>query len=247
MEISTNPSTFVEEIQTPENQDDTEKNFFDSLADSSGLSADTLATEEASFEAKIEAYQSHKEELIEHKTEIRAFEQENTQKQLDTEKNFFDSLEPATESIEQYEDIRSFFDESFEQFLAERHAESEALQERNLPPLDDTTFWDTIRLEQMEQLLTDRSLSREYQNRIIERFIKSEPSIHIDQKRVLQEENVDLAEQRLNAAKLVVSERLADIYAKQGKKTKAIEIYKELSKRNPEKNAYFAEKIERLK
>ena len=229
----------------PENEVDTDKSFFDNLDNPSSLDSETISEEEADFERKIEEYHQHKEELIDHKQETRAFEQENTAQHAG--KSFFDNLEASTEPIEQYEDIRSFFDESFEQFLAERNAENEALQERSLPPLDDSTFWDTIRLEQMEQLLTDRSLSREYQNRIIERFIKSEPSIHIDQKRVQQEENVDLADQRLNAAKLVVSERLADIYAKQGKKARAIEIYKELAKRNPEKSAYFVEKIDHLK
>lgn len=43
-----------------------------------------------------------------------------------------------------------------------------------------------------------------------------------------------------------ISESMAEVYVKQGKKEKAIEIYHKLSLQNPEKNAYFAAKIENL-
>jgi len=42
----------------------------------------------------------------------------------------------------------------------------------------------------------------------------------------------------------LVSESLADIYIKQGKYDKAMEMYRKLSLRNPQKSAYFARKIE---
>ena len=45
----------------------------------------------------------------------------------------------------------------------------------------------------------------------------------------------------------IVSERLADIYESQGHKDKAIEIYQQLSLKNPEKDIYFAAQIDRLK
>lgn len=44
-----------------------------------------------------------------------------------------------------------------------------------------------------------------------------------------------------------VSETLAEVYIRQGKKAKAIELFEKLSLQNPEKNAYFAQKIARLK
>ena len=44
----------------------------------------------------------------------------------------------------------------------------------------------------------------------------------------------------------LMSEALAEILAKQGKKDKAIAMYKKLSLRNPEKNAYFADRINEL-
>lgn len=44
----------------------------------------------------------------------------------------------------------------------------------------------------------------------------------------------------------IISEAMADIYARQNKIEKAIEMYKKLSLQHPEKNTYFAEKIASL-
>ncbi len=44
----------------------------------------------------------------------------------------------------------------------------------------------------------------------------------------------------------LASESLADIYIKQGKLDKAVDMYRKLSLRNPQKSAYFARKIDEL-
>ena len=50
-----------------------------------------------------------------------------------------------------------------------------------------------------------------------------------------------------NNAKEVVTEAMASVLGKQGKKYKAIELYTKLSFLNPDKSAYFAAQIEKLK
>lgn len=69
----------------------------------------------------------------------------------------------------------------------------------------------------------------------------------------LEEENEEIPENVFEMAvnsiareEGLASESLADIYMKQGKYDQAIEMYKKLSLRNPQKNAYFARKIDEI-
>lgn len=50
-----------------------------------------------------------------------------------------------------------------------------------------------------------------------------------------------------NEAKEVITEAMADVWAKQGHRAKAIAIYQKLSLLNPAKSAYFAARIDQLK
>ena len=49
------------------------------------------------------------------------------------------------------------------------------------------------------------------------------------------------------AAREIVTETMADVFIKQGKVDKAIQLYIKLSFLDPHKSAYFAEKIQQLK
>lgn len=69
----------------------------------------------------------------------------------------------------------------------------------------------------------------------------------------LEEENDEIPENVFEMAvnsiakeEGLASESLAEIYLKQGKHDHAIEMYKKLSLRNPQKNAYFAARIEEI-
>jgi tetratricopeptide (TPR) repeat protein len=69
----------------------------------------------------------------------------------------------------------------------------------------------------------------------------------------LEEESEEIPEQVFEMAvnsiareDELVSESLAEVYARQGKVEKAIEMYRKLSLLNPEKNTYFAAKIENI-
>ena len=62
-----------------------------------------------------------------------------------------------------------------------------------------------------------------------------------------EQEIVDLARESVNFNDNLVSENLAIILTDQGKTQKAIDIYKKLIWKFPQKKAYFASQIEKLK
>ena len=62
----------------------------------------------------------------------------------------------------------------------------------------------------------------------------------------IPEQVFEMAVNSISRQDEIVSESMAAVYARQGKKEKAIEMYQKLSLLNPEKNTYFAAKIENL-
>jgi hypothetical protein len=60
----------------------------------------------------------------------------------------------------------------------------------------------------------------------------------------IPEKVFEMAVNSISMEEGLASETLADIYIKQGKYDQAIEMYRKLSLRNPQKSAYFARKIE---
>lgn len=80
---------------------------------------------------------------------------------------------------------------------------------------------------------------------IIDKFIANEPSI--TPKKAMPDNPSDLSKASSELKEDLVSENLAVIFAKQGKTAKAIEIYKKLIWKFPQKKASFAARIEELK
>lgn len=79
---------------------------------------------------------------------------------------------------------------------------------------------------------------------VIEKFIREEPMIQ-----PLQAEKLDLENKARKSSEdqySLVTETLAKIYTEQGLYPKAIEVYKKLVLKYPEKNAYFAARITEL-
>ena len=88
------------------------------------------------------------------------------------------------------------------------------------------------------------------QNEIIEKFIEEQPSIGSLKKELGKspdEINKDLSERSTRFGDDLVSENLAIILLRQGKKDRAIDIYKKLIWKLPQKKAYFAARIEDIK
>ena len=91
--------------------------------------------------------------------------------------------------------------------------------------------------------------NQQQQNELIERFINSQDSISLrrNQNSHTETEDKDLSEESTVWQEEVITENLADIYVRQGKLEKAIEIYTKLIWKFPQKKTYFAGKIENLK
>jgi tetratricopeptide (TPR) repeat protein len=109
------------------------------------------------------------------------------------------------------------------------------------------TIIEEIKLKEIKAI-SDAHLME--QINLITSFIEKEPSINkkmldgsVDAKRVLE----DLSESSTHLSDDVISETLAKLMIKQGRKEKAIDIYKKLIWKFPQKKAYFAEHIKNLK
>ena len=86
------------------------------------------------------------------------------------------------------------------------------------------------------------------QLKIIEKFIKTQPSISNPKDKGAPTPPIDLSSIKTGEFNdNVVSETLVEILIKQGKKDKAIEVLKKLIWKFPQKKAYFAAQIEKLK
>lgn len=84
---------------------------------------------------------------------------------------------------------------------------------------------------------------------IIDDFIKKQPSISKKTKgqTTSKQPQKDLSEPSASFGENLISENLAQILVKQGQNDKAIDIYKKLIWKIPQKKAYFATRIEELK
>jgi tetratricopeptide (TPR) repeat protein len=94
---------------------------------------------------------------------------------------------------------------------------------------------------------TDKKVTQE---EIIEKFIQEQPSIgSISKELAKSQEEItrDLSEKSTKFGDDLISENLAIILLKQGKKERAVDIYRKLIWKLPQKKAYFAARIEEIK
>ena len=81
-------------------------------------------------------------------------------------------------------------------------------------------------------------------NTLIDKFISTEPKIRPQQLKMYKPE--DMAKLSVIEDHHIATETMADIYLKQGLKTKALEIFQQLILKFPEKSGYFAARIKEI-
>lgn len=137
-------------------------------------------------------------------------------------------------------------DENFiEKVTEEQKSEGYQLYEEEDPKVI-KKFLDKI-IGVSEGSQTVKKLKKEEQVEIIENFIKSEPKIKNIKSAQALKEREDLSLPSVKFKADIISENLANIMKSQGKTEQAIDIYKKLIWKFPQKKAYFASQIEELK
>lgn len=164
-----------------------------------------------------------------------------------TDDSFYDEI---FHDLDKLKELKNRFEETVKQFESGTLSsviEADKNQKINIDPIDSTDEL-LIEIKSTKKKITPEDPKQKEQIEIIEKFIKTQPSI---KGKVSTEEKSapkdDLSEKSLTYSENIISETLAQILIKQGKKEKAIEVLKKLIWKFPQKKAYFAAQIEDLK
>lgn len=178
---------------------------------------------------------------------------------VDSDTSFSTQEDEVIQSDEVYNELEENLRklrESKNRFSEEDEEEKKKITDSSDSQNDtNTSSQDTHSSIVLEELANQESVSTQFgnnqqlQNELIDKFINSQDNLSLKIKPSSDEteEVEDLSFQSTELGDNLVSENLAKIYARQGKKDKAIEIYQKLIWKYPQKKAYFAETIESLK
>jgi hypothetical protein len=123
--------------------------------------------------------------------------------------------------------------------LAEMHSFSEWLQLTHIKPIERK---ETVKTTE-PKLVIQKSAKKEDKFDLIEQFIISKPKL----KPPTTIENIDVSFESIKEDNTLMTETLARVYLEQRKYNKAIQAFKILSLKYPEKSSFFADRIKAIK
>ena len=220
-------------------------------------SSNEIPVEVQAINAEVKEVQTEAQEITENISAAAALSSEDALSDIDSPEGKMDDLvsnnsfyNELSHDLERLKELKHEFEETVKQFengTLSASLDSGTTLKSNSKPVDPTDELLTEIKSSKKRVKPDGPKQKE-QIEIIEQFIKTQPSI---KGKVASEEKAltkdDLAEKNLTYNENIISETLAQILIKQGKKDKAIEVLKKLIWKFPQKKAYFAAQIEDLK
>ena len=125
-------------------------------------------------------------------------------------------------------------------------SKAKALSKKSKTPSTDSQKKSTEKDTEISEQRSEIKATLKEQINIIDSFIKKEPSISSKPVKSIDSDQKDLSEKSTNFGDDLISENLAQILVEQGKTQKAVDMYKKLIWKFPQKKAYFAARIEDL-
>jgi tetratricopeptide (TPR) repeat protein len=240
--------TGVNELQADEKENEPEKQKVIEVEKAELLREQTVKVqEERERKSRNEKFFNELQNNLKRLREMRAKlaagipldEKEKTEGTLESAYDFKTerrSKELIPEKIKEHREEEEIFTSRLDEVITDKKDRYRAIDESELL-LNYLSF-----LEMNKNTAKDKKSADE----IIERFIREEPSIPKLHPGNLPEEQEDKASESYQLRENPASENMAKILLLQGKREKAVEIYKQLILKYPEKKAYFASQIEKI-
>ncbi len=227
----------VPEIKKPVKKT-TQKKTSDKTAEKKPAKKDTEKKEEAPAPENKEIEKSAVKKPAKKKTSGQTERKKKTEKKQPSEEDMTANLRDALSDAPDIDTIRKVSEE--------KKAEGYEIHEEEDPKVI-RKFLRKLEGNPEEGSTKPTKLKKEEQEEIIEQFIKTEPKIKKVKSPPAQKQREDLSLPSIKFSDNIISEHLAQIMINQGKLEKAIDIYKKLIWKFPQKKTYFASQIEVLK
>lgn len=174
------------------------------------------------------------------------FQLQQTQQHIQSIEEYIDESELEIEEITESEMEEEIEPMKIELKLPEINA---AMDEKMLfEPMHMVDYFASQGIKLTEEVQTADKLGKQLKS--FTEWLKTMKKVHIETETdttVQTDATIQNLAEKSNAEGEVLTESMAEVFAKQGKVGKASEVYQKLSLLNPAKSAYFAAKIENLK